>query len=277
MANLVRGFRRLTWVISGLVVVPLTVLGLMFLDYEHGGAEAAGVFFGVAALVFGVLWLGFFLIRWVVRGFEPAPPRRTSRAGVSLQVASGLPIFLMEKRETPFDDWHAPGTSVPANLEGLFQRTVWGYQLFLFRRLFDAKFGADAGRRARDHQDAALRRLANGLGDDVLEAAQAIEQSAATLEVSESLLEQQEAARVPPEYPLALQTLLVGRHSPYLVPPEDRTVERMQRVEVADDHDLLLAQCMAHARRTTIESLGESIAIMEIKPHAADRRGHADD
>ncbi len=263
MINLERGFHRLTWVISGLVVLPLIVLGLTLLAYEQGGVEAAGVFLGLAGTVFALLWLGFFLIRWIVRGFRPAPQPDRS-LGVSLEAASGLPVFLLEKRETPFDDWQDPGAEVPQNLTRFFQRAVWAYQLFLYRGLLEAKFGEEAGRLAREHQDEALLRLEDGVGAEVLDLTHMIERNAASLGTSDALLKQEPNLQLPPEYPLALRTLLLSRPSPHYVPQEHRTVDRMQDLDMSEDHDLLLARCMEHGRKAALASLGQSVAIMRL-------------
>jgi ABC-type Fe3+ transport system permease subunit len=62
--NLERGFRRLVVVLSGVVLA----LGI-FMDF--GSPKAYELHFTwIAVVLVALLWMGFYAVRWVVRGFK---------------------------------------------------------------------------------------------------------------------------------------------------------------------------------------------------------------
>ncbi len=82
--NIERGFRRLTWVISILLGLPIVIYGIIEIAVDlvdgiggDGGIQTYFVvtllFIVIAAAAFAVPWGVFFLIRWIVLGFRSAP------------------------------------------------------------------------------------------------------------------------------------------------------------------------------------------------------------
>ena len=87
MANLERGFRRLTWVVSLVLSVPTATLGLFFMTAgEHD--QTLGYLFLFGGLgIFAVSWLIFFAARWIATGFGDRRATRSREESAS-QIAT---------------------------------------------------------------------------------------------------------------------------------------------------------------------------------------------
>ncbi len=75
MANLERGFRRLTWVVSVVLAIPFVGLGVYGLT-EKDTAFAFGLIL-IGTGIFVLSWATFFVLRWVAGGFRDG--RRRAR------------------------------------------------------------------------------------------------------------------------------------------------------------------------------------------------------
>ena len=68
MANLERGFRRLTWAASILLMLPF--LGATIPSFLAGDGPAILFGLGLTVLAFLLPWLLFVVGRWIARGFR---------------------------------------------------------------------------------------------------------------------------------------------------------------------------------------------------------------
>jgi hypothetical protein len=67
MANLEKGFARLTWVVASLLALPALVFGVAAIS--SGDLAFGRALLGLAALAFVTPWGAFLTVRWVARGF----------------------------------------------------------------------------------------------------------------------------------------------------------------------------------------------------------------
>jgi hypothetical protein len=79
VANLERGSRRLTWVLSVLFSLPVVALGTLYMGDERDRAVGY-MLFGLAVVVFAFCWCVFFVVRWIARGFQGAPSKEPESA-----------------------------------------------------------------------------------------------------------------------------------------------------------------------------------------------------
>jgi hypothetical protein len=68
MANLERGFRRLTFAVSIVLMLPFLGATIPSFLARDGPATVLGLAFTL--LVFVLPWLVFFVARWIARGFR---------------------------------------------------------------------------------------------------------------------------------------------------------------------------------------------------------------
>ena len=68
MANLDRGFRRLTLVVSALLMLPFIAATIP--SFAAGDRAATLLGLGLAMLAFLLPWAVFFVARWIARGFR---------------------------------------------------------------------------------------------------------------------------------------------------------------------------------------------------------------
>jgi len=73
MANLERGFRRLTWVVSVVLAIPCVGLGVYGLIEKDTAFASALILIGTGAFVLS--WIAFFILRWVAVGFRDSKRR----------------------------------------------------------------------------------------------------------------------------------------------------------------------------------------------------------
>jgi hypothetical protein len=68
MANLERGFRRLTWVVSLFLAIPLAGLGVYGITQGDTAFAYSLTLLGIGAFVLS--WAVFFILRWIAIGFR---------------------------------------------------------------------------------------------------------------------------------------------------------------------------------------------------------------
>jgi hypothetical protein len=73
MANLERGFRRLTWVVSVVRGIPCVGLGVYGLTEKDTAFASALILIGTGAFVLS--WIAFFILRWVAVGLRDSKRR----------------------------------------------------------------------------------------------------------------------------------------------------------------------------------------------------------
>lgn len=191
---------------------------------------------------------------WPFRRSQPKRP-----PAVDLTVAAAVPLVpLFEKRE-PFTSWRPPDQAIPLGREALIQVGVWGYQLFVFLKLIERKFGVDVARAVSAAQTDTLNRLPDGMGDQLTELLRIIDVGVRAGMTGPQTLPGHPDVEVPIEYPIALSLLTQVRESPYFgqtEPPPD--VEKL---------DFTLMTCLAHGKQAALKVFEPIVNVMEIREH----------
>jgi hypothetical protein len=82
---------------------------------------------------------------------------------VDPMIAAAVPIVALLQSKPPFTAWRHPQSQIPAEHEDLIKTVVWGYQLFTYLKLIEAKFGQEVARIIREHGFIALNRLSDDM------------------------------------------------------------------------------------------------------------------
>jgi hypothetical protein len=139
----------------------------------------------------------------------------------------------------------------------LIQVGVWGYQLFVFLRLIERKFGSEVASAVRDEQAKALNRLPDMMGDQLVELLRIIDVGVRAGVTGPQTLPDHPDVEIPIEYPIALSVLAQVQGSSYfrqLEPPSD-----------AENLDVVLMACLAYGKAAALEVFAPIVNAIELR------------
>ena len=186
-------------------------------------------------------------------------------------LAAAIPLDRLFSREKPFDEWKPPDTQVLPEHEDFIKTMVYGYQLFTYLQLIEAKFGLEIARIIREYQIIALNRLPEGdAGEQTSLLLQIITDAWKTANDKPIKIPERPDLHTPIEVTMALYLLGFTKGSPYYIPPEHRTKDSTNDhiPPKVDFHGLewTLAECLLHGKNAAVEVFGPIIQLIELKP-----------
>ncbi len=187
---------------------------------------------------------------------------------LSPESAAYLPFVALTKPDKPFTEWKAPGVQVPAAHESLIMLLVVGYQLFIYLKVIEAKFGAESARIIREHQLVMLKRLPEDLGRGLTFFLRVFERWEPTCPWRHVKIVGFPDVQVPDEWSLALYLLCLTEDAPYYIPPErrPRAPDGLWPNINLDGLGFALAKCLEHGRAAAIETFALFVRTFELEP-----------
>lgn len=185
------------------------------------------------------------------KSHPPRPP------AVDLTVAAAVALVPLFEKRAPFTSWCPPAQTIPPGREALIQVGVWGYQLFVFLKLIERKFGVDVARAVSQAQTEALNRLPDAMGDQLIELLRIIDAGVRAGMTGPQTLPGHADVEVPLEYPIALSLLTQVQESPYFGqtdPPAD-----------VEELELAMMACLAHGKQAAVQAFEPIVNVMDIR------------
>jgi hypothetical protein len=134
---------------------------------------------------------------------------------------------------------------------------VWGYQLFVFLKLIERKFGVDVARAVNEVQTETLNRLPDAMGNQLIDLLRIIDSGVRAGMTGPQTLPGHPDVEVPVEYPIALSLLTQDRDSPYFghteLPPD------------AEKLDFTLMTCLAYGKQAALETFEPIVNVMDLR------------
>jgi len=188
---------------------------------------------------------------------------------VDPMIAAGIAVdhFLSHKRPFSDSDWRSPGIHIPSEHEPLIRACVIGYQLFIYLRLIEEKFGPEISRIIREYQLIALSRLPDQMANQTSELLGIIARAYEVATNNPMQIPDHPNAQVPVERPMALYLLFFEmKDSPYYCSPNRQKVG--DTPEIHDGLDRVLADCLAYGKTVALEVFDPMVQMLELKPES---------
>lgn len=183
---------------------------------------------------------------------------------LDISTAAGLPMWLLFEKQEPFtflfndqifEDLVPDAANLSEEVRAFVRFFAVGYQLIVYLKLVERKFGSEVARLMQEHQQIIGDRAPTlQIAPLLRSASQAVEQ------VEESAI----ADSMPFEYCLALTALLLSPSSPHFVPPERR--DAAETLTPSDGSLRSFASLLRKSKANALRVFEPLVALLELAP-----------
>lgn len=186
----------------------------------------------------------------IFKGLSAMFSKKQEIIEMSFDTYANSPLFQMVEKEAPFNDWKAPDTEVPLELENLFQICVGMYQMFAFYMLTVKRFGSEIAEKTLHIQIEKLSSVSEELGQHLESAIRQIHKKLVH-DINEPRMVDvgEKKIRLPVEYLLAVEFLSLGEGAPFPVSREELEGGHLPDYK---DADFALATCLEYGKNTAL-------------------------